>query len=614
MIRARIISTDNRHVPLPYAALIFATLTFSAPDASALTPQEIYRQAERQVFVLESLNDKGEVVSFHSAVLVDTDTVASQCDSLQGAASIRLRQGLAVYPAHAAAKDDARNLCLLKAPGTGSFAVKVANDTTEPGAKAYAVGNALGLGISIAEGVVSGIRTSHNESYIQFTAAIAPGSEGGGLFDADGRLIGLISYRQRDGQNVNFAFPARWLKEISSRAASTGAAEMWRAKASSLEQQAKWDELATHAEAWSAALPDSAEAWLWLGSAQVHRQDWAAAEHAYRLALHYEPSATEAGVALTRVLLMQNKAQPALEVARAMLAYRMEDAHIWLAVGLAERALGHADEAKQAFAQTTKLEPWNGEAYAALVDIARLRGNWAEALSVQRQWVQVDSENPAIWSGLAGLYARTGRPERALASAERAIALAGSNSDAWLVKGIALHGLKRDHEAIDALRKGIALQTAPKAEPWGWLGDLYYQLNMLPDSLAAFREALRLAPGDAPLQARYGTALLDDLQFAEALKLFQGLRDEHPDDAYVWRQIGSVYLSMARPEDAIPAFEKSLSLNRNQPPVWFTLMYTYHLAGRRDDAKRAYQSLSTVDTAMAERAYRMLILPYGATP
>ena len=587
----------------------------TAIEAYALTPQEIYRQAERQVFVLEVLDEKGALFSFHTAVLFDRDTVATQCDSVQGASGLRLRQGAAIYPATITAqKDSARNLCLLHAPGVGASTTKFRDDDPQAGSQVYAVSNALGLGISIAEGVVSGIRASRGESFIQFTAAIAPGSEGGGLFDVEGRLIGLISYRQRDGQNVNFALPARWLKEIKQRATSTDAAEGWRAKALTLGREAKWDDLVQHASAWSTALADSAEAWLWLGSAQMRRQDWAAAEIAYREALRREPSATEAGIALARVLLAQNKPQPALEAARSMLSYRTEDARIWLAIGSAERALNHTDEAKRAFAYAAQLEPGNSEAYLGLVSIAWLSGDWPGALSAQRQVVQLDAENPFNWIDLANLYRLNVRPERALASAERAIALAPGNGDAWLFKGGALSALKRHREAIDTMQKAIALKPQRLDLAWGWLADIYYELHSFPQAIAAYREALKLTPDDDGLKGRYGLALKDGLQLAEALRLFEELRDAHPEDPFAWRQIGYVHSYLGQAEAAIPAYEKSLSFDRKQAKVWSALMEAYHSAGRREDVKRAHQNLLGVNAAWAELSYRKLILPYGAAP
>jgi S1-C subfamily serine protease len=43
---------------------------------------------------------------------------------------------------------------------------------------------------------------------IQFTAAISPGSSGGGLFDARGNLVAITSYSLKGAQGINFAIPA----------------------------------------------------------------------------------------------------------------------------------------------------------------------------------------------------------------------------------------------------------------------------------------------------------------------------------------------------------------------------------------------------------------------
>ncbi len=53
---------------------------------------------------------------------------------------------------------------------------------------------------------------------IQTTAPISPGSSGGGLFDASGRLVGIVTFQHRFGQNLNFAVPADWISEMRTRA------------------------------------------------------------------------------------------------------------------------------------------------------------------------------------------------------------------------------------------------------------------------------------------------------------------------------------------------------------------------------------------------------------
>ncbi len=174
--------------------------------------------------------------------------------------------------------------------------------------------------------------------------------------------------------------------------------------------------------------------------------------------------------------------------------------------------------------------------------------------------------------------------------------------------------MKRSHEAIETLRKAILLKPQHPEWAWGLLGDIYTGLNIQPEAIAAYREALQITPNDTNLKGRYGIVLREHLQYAEALQLFETIRDEHPDDPFAWRQIAYVYTGMAQTEAAIINYEKSLSLDGKQPSVWLSLMYAYHIVERREDVKRAYQNLLGLDTAMAERGYRALILPYGVAP
>ena len=77
-----------------------------------------------------------------------------------------------------------------------------------------------------------------------------------------------------------------------------------------------------------------------------------------------------------------------------------------------------------------------------------------------------------------------------------------------------------------------------------------------------------------------------------------------------WRQHGFVLAVLGRPAEAIPSLEKSLQIDSRQAKVWGALTETYQVAGRRDDAMRAYNQLRAVDGAMAEEIYRSVILPY----
>lgn len=77
--------------------------------------------------------------------------------------------------------------------------------TLKVGEKVYAIGSPRGLKNSFSQGLISGRRTYRGVSVIQTSAAISAGSSGGALFDAQGRLIGITTYKITTGESLNFA-------------------------------------------------------------------------------------------------------------------------------------------------------------------------------------------------------------------------------------------------------------------------------------------------------------------------------------------------------------------------------------------------------------------------
>ncbi|WP_306534235.1 serine protease [Geobacter sp.] len=588
------------------------TALFPTPSR-ALSPQEIFRKTEGKVLVLEVLDNNGKQLSAHTALLLDGEKAVTQCNLLEGASSLILRQGNKAFPTKMLLKDGVRNLCLLEAADF-SGGQKLRDSDPASGSRVYAISNALGMGISISEGVVSGIREADGDTAIQFTAPIAPGSEGGGLFDEDGRLVGVIYYLHLDGQNVNFAQPARWVREIKPRAAATDAAASWRSKADELAKEEKWPEMAEIAEHWIEALPESLEARYYLAYAQKQLKDWAAAEKSYRELFRRDPTSPMSGIGLAGVLFEQRKHQEALETARATQTYHRENVLVWILIAYVEDVLGNTVAAKSAINKAAQLEPWNQQVLQGMVALGRRHKEWGMAIAAQSRLVESDPGNVATRLDLVDLLLAGGRTRKALNTIDKALELEPLNGDAWLLKGLALSASGRFREAVESLKKGLGLKPKGAVLGWKWLGDVYESLRLYPEAIAAYREALLLSPNDAWVRTQLGIALKDNLQLEEAVKVFEKLRQEFPEDPLPWRQVGYVYAYLAQPDKAIPAYEKSLGLDARQPKVWAALMETYHLADRMDDVKRSYQKLQALDQTWADYAYKRVLLPYGVTP
>jgi len=82
------------------------------------------------------------------------------------------------------------------------------------GARVYAIGNPLGLANTLSEGLISGYREIDKSRVLQTTASISPGSSGGPLLGADGKVIGVTTFQFKGGQNLNFAVPASKLSHL----------------------------------------------------------------------------------------------------------------------------------------------------------------------------------------------------------------------------------------------------------------------------------------------------------------------------------------------------------------------------------------------------------------
>lgn len=75
--------------------------------------------------------------------------------------------------------------------------------------KVFAVGNALGEGIIVRDGLYTSDTPEEEEGrwkWLRFSAAASPGNSGGPLVDRDGRVLGVV-LRKSQNENLNFALP-----------------------------------------------------------------------------------------------------------------------------------------------------------------------------------------------------------------------------------------------------------------------------------------------------------------------------------------------------------------------------------------------------------------------
>ena len=80
------------------------------------------------------------------------------------------------------------------------------------GEAVVAIGFTGGINIRMYAGEVLALHAYDGNEVIQSSTAFDSGASGGGLFTADGRLVGLITFRSRIGAPRYFSAPAQWIK------------------------------------------------------------------------------------------------------------------------------------------------------------------------------------------------------------------------------------------------------------------------------------------------------------------------------------------------------------------------------------------------------------------
>jgi len=209
--------------PVSFALFWLVTLLALSPSVEALDAEQVFEKAVASVVTVESQDGAGITLGFGSGVVVAPGEIITNCHVLRGGVTWQIKKEGRLSPAYLHFADKARDLCQLQAPQATSFTrpvrALVATSDLRVGQHVYAIGAPRGLELTLSDGLISGLRQGPDGSIqlIQTTAPVSPGSSGGGLFDQEGRLVGITTFILKESQNLNFAVPAGWVQELSSR-------------------------------------------------------------------------------------------------------------------------------------------------------------------------------------------------------------------------------------------------------------------------------------------------------------------------------------------------------------------------------------------------------------
>jgi S1-C subfamily serine protease len=291
--------------------LLIAIGFFSVQQTLAQeTLPELVRRVKPIVVAIATYDADGEALMTGSGFFLRPGQVVTNLHVIRGAkrCDIKTLDGKGrVFPVSGTiAVDEEGDLALLSVatPPERPRASELASTLPDEGEQIFVIGNPLKLEGSVTDGIVSAVREVPNVGkIIQITAPISHGNSGSPVFNLKGQVVGVVTVKVTNGQNINLAIAAarlqqlhpgalRLLATLSTKDRSDVAESSYRTGLESL-WLGNYDNALGYFETAANRNPKRADAWVQVGYCKVKQGKTDEAIRAYQHALELKPNSEE---------------------------------------------------------------------------------------------------------------------------------------------------------------------------------------------------------------------------------------------------------------------------------------------------------------------------------
>jgi Flp pilus assembly protein TadD len=373
----------------PWLALPAILFIFAASARAEDSLPELIRRVKPSVVSVITYNAAGEVALTGSGFFVRPGQVLTNLHVVEGAhrAEIRTFEGKGkTYQVKGLVDVDQEGdlaLMSIDMPAERTRTVELTATIPDEGERIFVIGNPLRLEGSVADGIVSAVREVPGLGRIvQITAPISHGNSGSPVFNMKGQVVGVVTIRVMNGENINLALGASRFDALKQSDKLTSFDEL--AARTSKEAQkpdslsdwwyrtglnslwlGNYDSALGYFETAVNKNPQRADAWIQVGFCKVKQGKNQDAIKAFEQALKLKPNSYEALNKLGDAYYYAGDNYKALESYKQAVGLRPDLAEGYYNLGLVYLELGDRDSAA---AQALKLKPLDSDLYKKLTD------------------------------------------------------------------------------------------------------------------------------------------------------------------------------------------------------------------------------------------------------
>lgn len=203
----------------PYCLPVFLGLLFVATEPVLAAGLE---QSTAGVYGVRTFGKQENLLGAGSGVVIGPGQIVTACSVLAGARTISVQLENVSYGATLEAPDVERNLCLLKVPNLNVPGVPLMMSPAPGFGQKVMAASVSGPAVAVRETTIAGLRAGAKGELARIEASIASdaAATGGGLFDENGRLVGILVNAGSPAETRQQAVPASWILEIRARGAT----------------------------------------------------------------------------------------------------------------------------------------------------------------------------------------------------------------------------------------------------------------------------------------------------------------------------------------------------------------------------------------------------------
>ncbi len=157
--------------------------------------------------------ESGRKQNLGSGVVIGKDLIATNCHVTRKAKAIRVVKNDQIHNVIAQTGLPELDLCVIQTETLLPYAASPLGDG-QTGQEVVLFGFPFALGERMRQARLSALHPYRDSSILEVDKGFMQGASGGGVFDDQGRLLGLMTFIGRDQSGLHFyAIPSAWIKQ-----------------------------------------------------------------------------------------------------------------------------------------------------------------------------------------------------------------------------------------------------------------------------------------------------------------------------------------------------------------------------------------------------------------